>query len=848
MSREPLPIDAYLPAIVDKLSLCRALVLAAEPGAGKTTRVPPAILDAGLAELAGGRPGKIVVLQPRRVAARAAAARVASERGGDIGIEVGYQVRFERRLSHLTRILFCTDGVFLRKLNDDPFIEDIAAVVFDEFHERRLDSDLALAMVRKIRDEVRADLRVIVMSATLDTGPVARYLGGCPEMSCPGRAYPIEITYQAPPASQPLEESVAAAVKCMLARTDGHVLVFLPGIAEIRQAQSLLAAQRATADLAVAPLYGDMPLAEQQSVLRPSRHQKIVLATNVAETSITIDGVGAVVDSGLARINRLDPRLGMNRLQVCRISRASADQRAGRAGRTGSGFCLRLWSEREQQSLRDYELPEIARVELSQVVLQLIAWGEKDVRAFPWFESPPPAALDQALLLLERLDGLSSGRLTALGKRMAALPVQPRTARLLIEGERLGHGSRAALCAALIEERDPLRRPESRGPAAHASHSDVLDRLEALESYAGSGSRLSPAGELLAGAARQILQAGEQLERLMEESHAGGQHPGASTADQAICRAILSAFPDRVCRPREPGGRRAIMVGGRGVRLADESALGFCELFVAVELLDTGRQESLVRQASAIEKGWLAPEHISASVLAHYDPALQKVTAARVTRFFDLVIDEQVVPLPADLDAAALLAEAAAASFNLADLASDSAKQFIARIQCLRQWMPELDLPDFGPSPWQSLLADWCAGCTSIEDMRGAPFASIIRAKLTEQQAQAVDRQAPESMPVPSGRRISLVYEQGKPPVLAARIQEMFGLADTPRIAAGRVPVLLHLLAPNHRVQQITDDLASFWKNTYPEVKKELKRRYPKHAWPDDPLKAQPQSRPARRP
>jgi ATP-dependent helicase HrpB len=523
VNRPALPVDEVLPAIVDALRGAGAVVLKAPPGAGKTTRVPPAMLDSGLADLAGGRPGQIVLLQPRRVAARAAAARIAEERGGQVGEEIGYQVRFERRASRRTRLLVCTEGIFLRRLQDDPLLEEVAAVIFDEFHERSLDSDLALAMTRRVRDEVRPDLRLVVMSATLAPGPIARFLGGAPMVESLGRVFPVAVEYLKFASSTSIEQDAAEAVRRALADSTGHVLVFLPGVGEIRRTQELLAGLLAgvspESQVDLLPLYGDLPLDEQQRVVRPSARRKVVLATNVAETSLTIDGVTTVVDSGWARINRLDPYLGLNRLELVRISRASAEQRAGRAGRTAPGRCLRLWTEREQQGLREFEQPEIARVDLSEAALQLLAWGERDVRGFPWFAPPPPAALDTALDLLAKLDAAGPDNLqefagpTPIGRRMARLPLQPRLARLVIEGERLGAGDRAALCAALLSERDPFRRRGPRAKAEHHSDSDVLDRLHALEAFERSGRRDSPVGELFANQAKPILRAAEQIAR-----------------------------------------------------------------------------------------------------------------------------------------------------------------------------------------------------------------------------------------------------------------------------------------------------------------------------------------------
>ena len=850
--RTSLPVDEVLPQLRAALRDAGAVVLKAPPGAGKTTRVPPAMLDAGLAEIAGARrPGQIVLLQPRRVAARAAATRIVEERGGEVGDEVGYQVRFERRASARTRLLVCTEGVFLRRLQDDPFLEDVAAVVFDEFHERSLDSDLALGMVRRVRQEVRPDLRTVVMSATLDPGPIARYLGDCPTLESAGRTFPVAIEYQRFPPTGPLEAQVADGVRQMLAATTGDLLAFLPGVGEIRRTAELLADDAERLDLALLSLYGDLPLEEQQRVLRPLNRRKVVLATNVAETSLTIDGVTAVVDGGWARVNRLDPQLGLNRLDLVRISRASADQRAGRAGRTAPGRCLRLWSEREQQSLRDYEQPEIARVDLSEAALQLLAWGEPSVRDFPWYEAPPPAALDQALELLDELDALDLGAITDLGKRLAQFPLQPRLARLLVEGERRGAAQRAALCAALLADRDPFRGRGPRFKADHHSDSDALDRLAALEAFDRNGRRDSPVGELLRGPGQQILRARDQLVRLIDERRGKtpvAHAPGPPESDEAILRALCVAFPDRICKRREPKGRRGVMVGGRGVRLADESAVADAELFVAVELTESGQSETLVRQASLVERAWLPETHLTTRVDVAFDAEREKVSAVRRTRFLDLVLDETPAALPSDVDPGEMLAAAVAERFDPAQFVDEEAKNYLARVECLRQWRPELNWPNFGAEPWRTVLPAWCRGKASVAELKKSSPVAALQSLLDSQQLAAVERDAPERIAVPSGSRIALTYEVGKPPVLAVRLQELFGLKETPRVGGGRVPVLLHLLAPNYRVQQITPDLASFWKNTYGEVKKELKRRYPKHAWPDDPLTAVPERRPQRRP
>ncbi len=848
-----------MPQVISDLTSSEsgALVLIAAPGAGKTTRVPPAILDSGLADLAGGA-GQIVVLQPRRVAARAAASRMSDERGTKIGEEIGYQVRHESRASARTRILVCTEGVFLRRLQKDPLLEKIAVVIFDEFHERSLDSDLALALVRQVRNELRSDLKIIVMSATLDAEPVSHYLANCPVVNSPGRTYPVNIEYlQSSPNPSNLEQTVCDGVKRMISHSDGHILAFLPGVGEIRRTQELLEATAARDDLLLLPLYGDLPLEEQHRVLSESSKRKVVLATNIAETSLTIDGVTAVVDSGMARVNRLDARLGLNRLALERISQASADQRAGRAGRTTSGSCLRLWTEREHRNIAAFTSPEIERVDLSECVLQLFAWGENDPKAFSWFEQPPEGSLNRSLELLERLDALANGKLTPLGGKMALLPLQPRLARLLLTGAELGRLKDAALCAALLAERDPLKRSTENKGAAHKSESDVLDRIWALKEFADSGHRHSFVGELMVNQAKQILRAAEQLTRLVSDSGTAGSdkqlsdtsgNKTSAKADEAVMQALMLAFVDRICRRRETGGRTAIMVGGRGVRLSNDSAVTEAEFFVAVELAETGQSEATVRQASAIEKSWLPKSHLSTSTDVFYDTVREKVLALKRTRFCDLVIEETVSAMPEGVDTGEVLAQGLIATgADLATLVDEQTFQYLARINYLRENLPELNLPEFSSEPWRDLLSQWCAGSSSLAELKACSFLSILQSQLDHQQLSTIDSEAPERLLVPSGNLIKIHYESGKQPVLAVRIQELFGMAATPKIARSRQSVLLHLLAPNYRVQQITDDLASFWKNTYGDVKKDLKARYPKHSWPDNPLIAQAESRPKRR-
>ena len=877
MRRDPLPIDEILPELVSALRASPSAVVIAPTGAGKTTRVPPALLG-----IAGER--RIVMLEPRRIAARAAARRMAEEGGWKIGEEVGYQVRFDRRWGPSTRIVVVTEGILVQMLQTDPFLEDVGAVVFDEIHERSLQTDLSLAMARRVQREVRPDLRLIAMSATVDPGPIAAYLGDAPVVESRGRLHPVDISYlEGRRDDRPLPGLVAAAVRRVLGETPGDVLVFLPGFGEIQRCAEALVSP----DLVVLPLYGDLPAEQQDAVLRPLSRRKVVLATNVAETSITVDGVTAVVDSGLVRRLRYDPATGLDRLELGKVSRASADQRAGRAGRQAPGVCLRLWGAWEHPALPERETPEILRVDLAPPALQLLAWGETDLAAFDWFEPPDLAALAAAGQLLRRLDATDEQGVTALGRTLARLPVHPRLGRLLLEGHRLDHPREAALLAALLAERDPFPRAGRGAGPRRSSRSDLLDRLDALEAF-----ERREAGDLHAGAARTVLQARNQLFEMIRRevgphplapspislpppAGRGGTHPGpfgelatvASTTsplsrgreggrwergtggEDSLLRALLTAYPDRLARRREPKSPRAVMVGGRGVRLADESAVLEPELFLCIEI-DAGPpgSEALVRKASAVEPDWLPPERLRTTIDLEFDPERERIVAWKRTRYDDLVLSETEAPARGE-EAERLLVQAAAERLDRAlPLDDPEVASFLTRIRCLAAWMPELALPVFDEARLRDLLPALAAGKRSFAELRRAPLLDLLQGALSWEQLQAVEREAPERLEVPSGSRIRIVYEEGKPPVLAARIQEMFGLAETPRIAAGRVPVLLHLLAPNQRPQQVTHDLRSFWENTYPQVRKELQGRYPKHAWPQDPWTARPERRPGRRP
>ncbi len=839
----PLPIDPVLPEFLAALRGHRGVVLRAPTGAGKTTRVPPAILDAGLAQ-----PGRVIMLEPRRLAARAAARRMADERGGRLGDEVGYQVRFDRCYGPQTRILVVTPGILLRLLQDDPFLEATGTVVFDEFHERGLESDLSLGMVRLLQQTVRPELRIVVMSATLAVEAVAAYLGGCPIVAAEGRQYPVVIRHEPRPEHRPWPLAAAQATERLLDQTAGDLLVFLPGLQEICQTARHLEAVAQQHGLAVVPLYGDLPAEQQDAALVRGDRRKIVLATNVAETSVTVEGITGVVDTGLARTLTFDPAVGLDRLRLMPISRSSADQRTGRAGRTQPGVCVRLWGEGAQRARPEQIEPEIRRVDLAGAVLQLLCLGEADILHFPWLEPPREATVEQALILLRRLGAVDGQGVTNLGRLLVRLPVHPRLGRLLVEGRRWGQPDRAALAAAILSERDPfvrtLDQPAERTGRRSATLSDVLDRIEALEAFEQRGQLSSPIGLLNRGAARYVLRARDQLRRAAASTT---HHSPLTTADEAILRALLAAFPDRVIRRREPGSRRGVMVGGRGVRLASSSGVIEPELFLGIDV-DAGQSEALVRQASAVRRDWLPPEQMTDTIEVAFDPVAERVTARRRLRFADLVIEDTPAALPDSAQTAQVLAAAAAEHLERVLPPEDSpAGLFLTRVRCLRQWMPELNLPAFEEAELREILAWLCPGRRSFAELRQAPWLEALQGRLTSPQRQAVEREAPERLLVPSGSRLALRYEVSRPPVLAVRIQEMFGLRDTPRIAGGRVRVLLHLLAPNFRPQQVTDDLASFWANTYPQVRKELRARYPKHAWPEDPWTATPSRRAGRR-
>lgn len=834
-----LPIDEVIPTLLSVLKERSNVVLHAPTGAGKTTRVPVA-LDSASWRMGG----RILMLEPRRVAARAAARRMADEREEHVGASIGYHVRMDRKATDSTQILVVTEGIFLRMIQEDPFLEDVDAVIFDEFHERGLQTDIALAMVRKVQQELRPEIRIIAMSATLDTQRIARYLGDAPILESKGRSFPVHRVYTAQATHSNLAERVAWGVRQEAKETQGDLLAFLPGVGEIRQTRQLLESWAIKEQFELMELFGDLPPSEQDRVLLPGTHRKVILSTNVAETSLTIEGITSVVDSGYVKVIRFDPACGFNRLELEKNSRASTEQRAGRAGRMGPGRCLRLWTEGDQNRRKEHDEPEIQRVDLTATVLELLAWGESDLTHFPWFEAPEHEALARALELLYQLGAVDlDKRLTPVGHTMAQLPVHPRLARLLFAAIEWDCIDDATWLAALLSERSPFIRPE----LETLEHLDLIEQIDALRALFGRSNTSSIWTErsIRRGAAKWIAQTQKQWMRTLKRFstdaivHSTPQSSALdpTTREERLGRALLAAFPDRLVRRRSAKTGRGQMVGRRGVRLPDAEMLFPTELCLCVEVQAGQRKvfsEAIVRKMMTIEHSWLPSTTVTKGIEQAFDEDKLRVVAWERERFFDLILRERIVATPSSDETEKILVDAAASRLHQAfALDERTVAQWIARVRCLSEWMPELELPRFEYDEWMALLPMLCHGKRSFKELRSMPLLPMLQGSLSYSQLQSIDREAPERMQLPGGSRVRLNYEEGKPPILAARIQQMFGCSDTPTVAGGRIPVLLHLLAPNMRPQQITQDLRSFWKHTYPEVRKELRQRYPKHAWPE---------------
>lgn len=840
-----LPIDEVLPELVTAVRDRRVCVLVAPPGAGKTTRVPGALVDAGIVS------GTTIVLQPRRLAARLAAARIAKERGVELGGEVGYQVRFDRKTSAATRIELVTEGVLTRRLLGDPELRGVGCVIIDEFHERHLDGDLALALVARLREK-RPELALVVMSATLDAEPVAAYLGGAPIVRSEGRTFPVTIEHAAQPDDRPLGKQVASAVRRVAQEKldDGDVLVFLPGAGEIRRCAEDLEEAARVFDLAVLPLHGDLPADEQDAAVRPSSRRKVILATNVAETSVTIDGVTCVIDSGLARIARHSPWSGIPSLEVEPVSRASCAQRAGRAGRTRPGRVLRLYTKHDHDTRRAFEVPEVARADLAGAALELHGAGiAGGISALRWFETPPAVATEHAETLLVRLGAVDAGRTTDLGRRMLRFPVHPRVARMLCEAEGRGVAREACVIAGLLGARE--LRLERRGRGAEArlsSPSDLIDDLDAFldaRSHGLRADRLRRDG-LDIGTAHTVDRAARQLERIVETR----TRPPASDddVDRELMISVLTAYPDRVGKRRAPRSAEIVFAGGGSGSLAPSSAVIEPELVVAVDVSETGGRGQAtrvqIRRASAVDAAWLLDLYMDR--IAEVDELVWNAQKERVERVVQMTYDGLAIDESRDVEgarragpaAAALLAKQAIAAGIERFVDRDDLAQWRARIAFVAGAAPESGLVAPTDDALAGVIASACEGAISFAELRTqgpGGLLSLLDAGLGDRRA-LVERLAPTHLVLPNRRRTPIHYELDKPPWIASRMQDFFGLARAPSVGDGRVPLVLHLLAPNQRPVQVTTDLPGFWVKHYPALRKQLMRRYPRHAWPEDPL------------
>ncbi|MDR2013914.1 MAG: ATP-dependent helicase HrpB [Rhodanobacter sp.] len=836
MSHSPLPIDDVLPDLTAALAAGTRVVLEAPPGAGKTTRVPLALLDAHW--LAGG---KILMLEPRRIAARAAAQFMAAQRGEHVGATIGYRIRFAAEVSAATRIEVVTEGILTRMIQDDPELSGVGAILFDEFHERHLQGDLGVALALDVQANLRPDLRLAIMSATLDGQRIARWFDA-PRLVSAGRSFPVRIAHPPARVNETWPERgwpfhVRRAIEQALAEIEGDVLVFLPGRREIERAHATLAASEKNPPIDIVPLHGELALAEQQAALAPAApgRRRVVLATNVAESSLTLPGVRAVVDLGLAREPRLDPNSGFTRLETVNIAQASADQRAGRAGRLGAGVCYRLWPQ--SRRLEAERTPEIAQVELSPFALELAAWGSDRLR---WLDAPPSGALAQARDLLRRLGALDEGgRITAAGRDMLAFGTHPRLAAALLRAPR-AHAALACDIAALVEARNPLRGEPAR-------NDDFRVRVAALQAW---HARRGGARDALAdpAALATLAQAARMWRRRLPGRDAAHAAPAEDHGPLAVGAVLAPAFPDRLARQDANDPRRYQLANGRGARLLQESAL-FGEPWLVVVDLRYDERDSLILSAAPFDPDLLErdfPERVTHARSVRWNRDARMVEAFEEKRFDAIVLERRAVPPdPADAVPALL---AAVRDLGLDALPwSDHARALRVRVQALRGWMAELGLPDFSDAALLETLEDWLAPYLAnkrrLDALKPAELSEALGARLDFAMRRALDEHAPTTVRVPSGLDRAILYAADAPPVLAVKLQELFGLADTPRIANGRVALTLHLLSPGGRPIQVTQDLKSFWERTYPEVKKELKGRYPKHPWPEDPWTATPTHR-----
>jgi ATP-dependent helicase HrpB len=819
----PLPVDSCLPELLEALARRGVAVLQAPPGAGKTTRVPLALMET----METGRPGRpgVLMLEPRRLAARAAARRLAWQLGEEPGGTVGLVTRHERLTGPRTRLEVVTEGILTRRLQRDPSLDGIGIVIFDEFHERSLQADLGLALCLHARELLRPDLAILVMSATLETEGVAALLGDAPVIESRGRSFPVEVRHFGPaPDPRAIAAPVSRAVLEALAGQSGSVLVFLPGQREIEATARALEAQT-DPSTRIFPLYGQLPPEAQDAAIQPAPpgRRKVVLATDIAETSLTIEGIRVVVDAGFARKPVFDPRSGLTRLETVRISRASAEQRCGRAGRLEPGVCMRLWSEEAHSRLSARSTPEILTADLAPLALTLACWGAQ-ADELSWLDPPPAAPLAQARELLHALGALdNAGRPTAHGRALERLGTHPRLGHMLLRARDLGLGRTACALAALLEERDPL--PVEAG-------SDLRLRLRVLaEDRAGPGVR--------SGSLRRIRTLTGRWARQLDLD------PGERMDAESAGLLLALAYPDRIALRRKGGAGRFLLSGGRGARLREGEDLEACECLVAAVLDDAGR-EALIRLAAPLERRQLERELaglISEQDVLEWDESVQGVAARRERRLGALRLDSRPLESVDPQAVTRILVETIRGRGLRCLPWTPESERLRSRMAFTHALEPEGDWPDVSDEALLAGLEGWLGpyltGMSRLDHLARLDLDAALRGLLDWPRLKRLDALAPTHVTAPSGSRLRIDYSDPQAPVLAARIQELFGLTDTPRVGDGRVPLTLHLLSPARRPVQVTRDLAGFWARTYAEVKKDLKGRYPKHHWPDDPKEAE---------
>jgi len=815
------------------------LVLEAPTGSGKSTQLPQIMLDRGLVV-----EGEIVVLQPRRIAARMLARRVAAERGGRPGGEIGYQVRFDRVAGRETRVRYVTEGVLQRQLLEDPQLRGVGAIVFDEFHERHLHGDVMLALALSLQGGERPDLKLVVMSATLDSGRLETHLEPCDVVRSEGRTFPVEIRHLKgrSKANSGVWDAVVGAVRDEVLGKDllGDVLVFLPGAYEIRRTMEALRRVGGLGDWDVLPLYGDLSPAAQDAALERSGRRKIVVATNVAETSLTIDGVRVVIDSGLARVADFDPRRGINTLTIQKISRASAEQRAGRAGRTAPGVCLRLWSERDHLGRAAAQAPEVQRLELSETLLALAAAG-CEVDAMRWLDPPGAQARQRAETLLADLGAIGrDGVITATGRRMVAFPAHPRFARMLVEAEQMGCVPEAALCAALCQGRDLFVRGRRGAAAEFAGPEDMSDFLPLLRAWgfakrAGFDVSKCDAYAINATAAREAGAVMGQLLKVADRLGMRVGQPGENVSAEALAKVVLSGFSDNVARRLSTGTLSCEVVGGRRGKIHKESIAAASEVMVATEIIEIeGREVSVtLSRATGLRIDWLRdlfPEDFVDGEACRFDSTTRRVVNERRVSFRDLVLERRVSgEAPKDRAAEVLADEVVAGNLVLKgwDGRCDS---WLARVECLRQHLPDYEFPEFTEDDRRLVVAEICYGARGYKEIKDRPAWPALRKWLSDAQTRLVEQLAPERLTLSNGREAKVTYLSGEP-TIAMVLQRLYDVDRTPAVGAGKIPVVVEILGPNRRPVQRTRDLGGFWANSYPEVRKQLKGRYPKHEW-----------------